>query len=280
MENNTFKRIKIVKKTVFRILEILLLLVWLFPLFWMVITSLKYENEVVTRSFTFLPANPTAANYIKAFSSTNILYWLLNSVYVSTLTMILTVLVDAPIAYAFAKIRFPGRNILFWAVMAGMMVPFQVLVVPLYLQFNSYGLINTLLSAVLPRVALPVGIFILKQFYEGIPDTLEEAAFIDGAGRFKIFARIILPLGKAALTTVIILSFINAWNDFLWPLIVINDSIKYTITVGIANFQGTHGTEYSLIMAGAVIASLPQIVFFLIFRRKIIDGIAMTGLKG
>lgn len=280
MENNTFKRIKIVKKTVFRILEILLLLVWLFPLFWMVITSLKYENEVVTRSFTFLPANPTAANFIKAFSSTNILYWLLNSVYVSTLTMILTVLVDAPIAYAFAKIRFPGRNILFWAVMAGMMVPFQVLVVPLYLQFNSYGLINTLLSAVLPRVALPVGIFILKQFYEGIPDALEEAAFIDGAGRFKIFARIILPLGKAALTTVIILSFINAWNDFLWPLIVINDSIKYTITVGIANFQGTHGTEYSLIMAGAVIASLPQIVFFLIFRRKIIDGIAMTGLKG
>lgn len=280
MENKTFKRKRIAGYFASRIAETILILLWLFPLFWMVATSLKYENEVVTRTFTFLPENPTWANYSKAFTSTNILYWLLNSVYVSFLAMAMTVAVDAPIAYAFAKIKFPGRNILFWVVMAGMMVPFQILVVPLYLQFNSYGMINTLIAAVLPRVALPIGIFILKQFYEGIPEALEEAAFIDGAGRMKIFARIILPLGKAALTTVVILSFINAWNDFLWPLIVMNDSIKYTITVGIANFQGTHGTEYSLIMAGAVIASFPQIVFFLVFRRKIIDGIAMTGLKG
>ena len=109
---------------------------------------------------------------------------------------------------------------------------------------------------------------------------MEEAAFIDGAGRLRTFVRIILPLGKAAATTVIILAFINAWNDFLWPLIAINESQKYTITVGIANFQGTHGTQYSLIMAGAVIASIPELIFFLIFRRKIIDGIAMTGIKG
>lgn len=280
MENNSFKRVALTKRIIFRILEVLLLIVWLFPFFWMVVTSLKYENEVVTRTFTLLPANPTLSNYIKAFSSTNILHWLLNSLFVSAVTMALTVAVDAPIAYALAKIKFPGRNILFWTVMAGMMVPFQVLIVPLYLQFNSYGLINTLIVALLPRVALPIGIFILKQFFDGIPDALEEAAFIDGAGRLTIFSRIIIPLGKSALTTVIILSFINAWNDFLWPLIVINDSIKYTITVGIANFQGTHGTEYSLIMAGAVIASFPQLVFFLIFRRRIIDGIAMTGLKG
>ena len=194
--------------------------------------------------------------------------------------MLLTIAVDCPIAYAFAKIKFKGRNILFWLVMASMMVPFQVLIVPLYLQFNKFGLVNTLTAAILPRVALPIGIFILKQFYEEIPIALEEAAFIDGATRFRIFSTIIIPLGKAAMTTVIILSFINAWNDFLWPLIVINDTIKYPITVGIANFQGTHGTQYSLIMAGAVIASLPQLIFFLIFRRKIIDGIAMTGIKG
>lgn len=278
MNNYTLSRKT--KNVIFRIIELFFIFIWVFPLIWLVITSLKLENEVVTKTFTFWPQNPTLANYTKAFTSTNILSWLKNSVIISTVTMLLTIAVDCPIAYAFAKIKFKGRNILFWLVMASMMVPFQVLIVPLYLQFNKFGLVNTLTAAILPRVALPIGIFILKQFYEEIPIALEEAAFIDGATRFRIFSTIIIPLGKAAMTTVIILSFINAWNDFLWPLIVINDTIKYPITVGIANFQGTHGTQYSLIMAGAVIASLPQLIFFLIFRRKIIDGIAMTGIKG
>lgn len=271
---------KTLKNTLLLILEIIITLLWVFPLIWMAITSLKLESEVITKTFYFFPNHPTFANYIKAFKSSYILNWLLNSMYISTITMLVTIVVDTPIAYAFAKIKFPGRNLLFWLVMAAMMVPFQVLLVPLYLQFNTYGLINTLTAVFLPRIAMPIGIFILKQFFEGIPDALEEAAFIDGASRFLIFNRIILPLGKSAITTVIILSFINTWNDFLWPLIVVNDSIKYPITVGIANFQGTHGTEYSLIMAGAMIASIPQLIFFLIFRRKIIDGIAMTGIKG
>lgn len=254
--------------------------IWFFPLVWMVITSSKLENEVITKTFSFFPANPTLANYTKAFTSTYILNWMLNSVIVSFGAMVLTLLIDAPIAYAFAKIRFKGKNLLFWVVMGGMMVPFQVLIVPLYLQFNSYGMINTLASVILPRIALPIGIFILKQFYEGIPVDLEEAAFIDGASRLRVFLRIIVPLGQSAMATVIILSFINTWNDFLWPLIAINDTIKYTITVGIANFQGTHGTQYSLIMAGATIASIPQIIFYVFFRKKIIAGIATSGMKG
>lgn len=268
------------KQVLIRFVELLFILIWVFPLLWMVITSLKLEEEVITRTFSFWPANPTLDNYIKAFTSTYIVNWMGNSFIVSLMAMLLTLVIDAPIAYAFAKIRFKGRNILFWAVMGGMMVPFQVLIVPLYLQFNSFGLINTLSAAYLPRIALPIGIFILKQFYEGIPADLEEAAFIDGASRYRIFARIILPLGQSAMATVIILTFINAWNDFLWPLIVINDTIKYTITVGIANFQGTHGTQYSLIMAGAAVASIPQIFFYIFFRKKIIAGIATSGMKG
>jgi len=278
--NDVFRTKKKISWVLLRILEVFLILCWIFPLIWLVITSLKLEGEVVTKNFTFWPQHPTFANYTKAFTSTYILHWMWNSLVVSTVTMLLTVAVDAPIAYAFAKINFKGKNVLFWAVMAGMMVPFQVLIVPLYLQFNSYGMVNTLTAALLPRVAMPIGIFILKQFFEDIPSALEEAAFIDGANRFTIFHRIILPLGKASIMTVVILSFINAWNDFLWPLIVINDTVKYTITVGIANFQGTQGTQYSLIMAGAAIASLPQIVFFLIFRKQIIEGIAMSGIKG
>lgn len=268
-------------KTAFlRFLELFFIGIWVFPLVWMLITSLKFENEVITKTFTFFPQNPTFANYAKAITSTNILRWMLNSVLVSGGAMILTIVVDAPIAYAFAKIHFKGRQFLFWAVMGGMMIPFQVLIVPLYLQFNSYNMVNTLMAALLPRVAIPIGIFILKQFYEGIPTELEEAAFIDGASRFRIFMRIILPLGQSAMATVVILSFINAWNDFLWPLIIINDTIKYTITVGIANFQGTHGTQYSLIMSGAIIASIPQIIFYIFFRKKIIAGIATSGIKG
>ena len=268
------------KQVLIRFVELLFILIWVFPLLWMLITSLKVEEEVITRTFSFWPANPTLENYIKAFTSTYIVNWMGNSFIVSLMAMLITLVIDAPIAYAFAKIRFKGRNILFWAVMGCMMVPFQVLIVPLYLQFNSFGLINTLAAAYLPRIALPIGIFILKQFYEGIPSDLEEAAFIDGASRYRIFARIILPLGQSAMATVIILSFINAWNDFLWPLIVINDTIKYTITVGIANFQGTHGTQYSLIMAGAAVASIPQIFFYIFFRKKIIAGIATSGMKG
>lgn len=279
-KNSSYHRRKTIRTGLLCILDILIILIWLFPLAWLFITSLKLEQDVVSRSFSFWPEHPTWYNYTKAFTSTYILKWLLNSLFVSVLTTILTILVDTPIAYAFAKIRFKGRNVLFWIVMAGMMVPFQVLIVPLYLQFNSYGLINSLVAAVLPRVAFPIGIFIMKQFFQDIPDALEEAAFIDGANRWTIFHKIILPLGKASITTVVILSFINAWNDFLWPLIVINDNIKYTITVGVANFQGTQGTQYSLIMAGAAIASLPQIIFFLIFRKQIIEGIAKSGIKG
>jgi len=280
MNNSSYRKRNKTNSVLLRILDILVILIWLFPLVWLFLTSIKLEQDVVTKHFSFWPEHPTWYNYTKAFTSTYILNWLYNSLFVSACTMVLTIIVDAPIAYAFAKIRFKGKNVLFWMVMAGMMVPFQVLIVPLYLQFNSYGLINTLTAAVLPRVAFPIGIFIMKQFFQDIPDALEEAAFIDGASRWTVFRHVILPLGKASITTVIILSFINAWNDFLWPLIVINDNIKYTITVGVANFQGTQGTQYSLIMAGAAIASLPQIIFFLIFRKQIIEGIAMSGIKG
>lgn len=257
-----------------------LFVLWLFPFFWLAVTSFQLEQDVMTESLRLLPKAPTLQNYIKAFQKTPILTWMGNSFIISVITVLATLFLDAPIAYALARIRFKGRNLIFWTVMAGMMIPFQVLIIPLYIQFNSYGLINTLAAAVFPRLALPIGIFIIKQFYEGFPAALEEAAFIDGAGRFTIFRTIMLPLGKTALVTVAIISFINAWNDFLWPLIVLNDTVKYPITVGIANFQGTRGTEYSLIMAGAVIASLPQFIFYALFRKQIVSGLAMTGIKG
>ena len=268
------------KKILIRSLELLFITLWVFPLAWMLITSLKLEEEVITKTFTFWPQNPSLANYIKAFTSTYIINWMGNSFVVSLFAMLLTLAVDAPIAYAFAKIPFRGRNILFWLVMGGMMVPFQVLIVPLYLQFNSYGLVNTLAAAYLPRIALPIGIFILKQFYEGIPTDLEEAAFIDGANRARIFFKIIVPLGQSAMATVIILSFINAWNDFLWPLIVITDNRKQTIQQALANFVGQLQINWSDLLAMTTIAIIPVIIVFLAFQRFFFSGIAAGSVKG
>lgn len=257
-----------------------ILLAWLFPFFWLFVTSIQLEQNVISETLRLIPESPTLQNYINAFEKTNIFTWLLNSLIISVTAVLATLILDTPIAYALARIPFKGRNIIFWIVMAGMMIPFQVLIIPLYIQFNSYQLINTFAAAILPRLALPIGIFIMKQFFEGFPLALEEAAFLDGANRFTVFFNIIIPLGKTAIVTVTIISFINTWNDFLWPLIVLNDTAKYPITVGIANFQGTHGTEYSLIMAGAMIASLPQFIMYALFRKKIVAGLAMTGIKG
>jgi multiple sugar transport system permease protein/raffinose/stachyose/melibiose transport system permease protein len=268
------------KKTFGYIALTLLFALWLLPLFWLVVTSLKAEQDVITDRLALFTVAPSFVNYLKAFRGTQIKTWLMNSLIVSSATTLLTLLLDSTMAYVLARFKFRGRNALLLFILAGMMVPFEVIIIQLYLEFNAMGLYNSLTAAVLPRLALPIGVFILTQFFKGIPDALEEAAYMDGANRFIIFRAIIIPLSKSALFVVAILAFIGAWNDFLWPLVAISDSAKYTVTVGIANFQGTHGTEYALIMAGAAIASVPLIIMYMIFKRNIIKGIAMTGIKG
>jgi len=257
---------------------IFLIVIWIAPLIWLAVTSLKSENNVISDTLSLIFA-PTFENYRKAFTSTLLGRWMLNSLAVSVVATVLTVLIDSSMAYVLARIKFRGRNALFIFILAGMMVPFEVLIIQLYLEFTTLGLANTLAAVILPRLALPIGVFILTQFFRSIPSVLEESAFIDGASRFVIFRSIILPLSKSAIFAVAIIAFINSWNDFLWPLVVISSSEKYTITVGIANFQGTHGTEYSLIMAGAVLASIPQIIMYILFKKNIVKSIAMTGIK-
>lgn len=269
-----------IRKSIAFVALALLFGLWLLPLFWLVVTSLKAEQDVMTNKLALFTVAPSLVNYIKAISGTEIKTWLVNSLIVASSSTILTLFLDSTMAYVLSRFRFRGRDSLLLFILAGMMVPFEVIIIQLYLEFNAFGLLNSLTAVVLPRLALPIGVFILTQFFKGIPDALEEAAYMDGANRFRIFWSIIIPLGKSAISVVAILAFIGAWNDFLWPLVAISDSMKYTITVGIANFQGTHGTEYALIMAGAAIASIPLIIIYLIFKRNIIKGIAMTGIKG
>lgn len=268
------------KKTIGKIFLMAAILLWFLPLAWLVVTSLKAEQDVMTDRLTIFSAAPTLVNYVKAFLGTQIRRWLLNSVIVATATTVLTLFLDSTMAYVLSRIQFRGRRLLFLVVLSGLMVPFEAMIIQLYLELNKLGILDTLAAVIIPRLALPIGVFILAQFFNGIPVALEEAAYMDGASRFRIFRSIIIPLGKSALFAVAILSFVNSWNDFLWPLIAVSDSAKYTVTVGIANFQGTNGTEYALIMAGGVIASLPQVIMFLFFRKNIVQGISMTGIKG
>ncbi len=268
------------KKTIGKIFLAAAILLWLLPIVWLVVTSLKAERDVMTDRLTLFSVAPTLVNYVKAFMGTQIKQWLLNSVIVATVTTVLTLVLDSTMAYVLSRMQFRGRRLLFLVVLSGLMVPFEAMIIQLYLELNKLGILNTLAAVIIPRLALPLGVFILTQFFNGIPVALEEAAYMDGASRFRIFRSIILPLGKSALFAVAILSFVNSWNDFLWPLVAVSSSAKYTVTVGIANFQGTNGTEYALIMAGGVIASLPQVVMFLFFRKNIVQGISMTGIKG
>jgi len=268
------------KRIIGKIIISFILIIWIAPFFWLIATSLTKEKDIMTDNLVIFPSQPTFQNYEKAFRKTSIGIWLLNSAIIATAATIFTILLDTTMAFTLSRIKFRGRNALFIFVIAGMMIPFEVLIVQLYLMFNAIGLVNNIAAMIIPRMAMPIGVFILAQFFKGIPVALEEAAYIDGASRFIVYKSIIIPLSKSAIAAVAIIAFIGAWNDFLWPLVIASETAKYTVTIGIANFQGTHGTEYSLIMAGAVLASIPEIFIFLFFRKNIVKGIAMTGIKG
>jgi multiple sugar transport system permease protein len=191
----------------------------------------------------------------------------------------MVITVSSMAAYAFARLRFKGRDALFLAVVATMAVPAQVTLIPVFLVVQKLGLFNSYAGLILPGVASAFGVFLLRQFFSSIPAELEEAAFLDGATHFTTFARIILPLGKPAVATLGIFTFIGSWNDFVWPLIVTNDVEMRTLPVGLSIFQGRYTTEYGLTMAAAAAMTIPAVLAFVIFQRRITAGIALTGLK-
>ena len=206
--------------------------------------------------------------------------WLLNSVIVAAAAAFGVLAIDSMAGYAFARISFPGRDVLFMIVVATLMVPAQVTMIPLFFMLNEATLLNTHLALVLPRLGVAIGVFMLRQFFLSLPHGLEEAAAIDGASRYRVFVQIALPLAKPALSALAIVTFVWAWNDFMWPLIAISTQDMYTLPIGLSTLAGYYGREYGIQMAGAVIASLPVFVVFLMFQRQFIQGIALTGLKG
>jgi alpha-1,4-digalacturonate transport system permease protein len=249
------------------------------PLVWAGISSLKTPTELAQRPPTFLPSTLTGANYTEAVGGFNFLTYFANSVIVTVAATLLTLLINAMAAFALAKYNFRGRDTLFLITLSTIMIPLQVILLPVYQIVSSLGMANSYLGLIIPPAATPTGVFLLRQYMLTIPDELIESARIDGAGEFRIFWRVVLPLCKPALAVVAIFSVIWRWNDFLWPLLIAQDESLYTLPVALAQFSSQLVVPFNLVLAMSVLSIVPVIIVFLLMQRQIITGIARTGLK-
>ncbi len=255
-------------------------LLFVIPFAQMVMASLSPASELVKFPPPFVPSRFTLDGFIALFSTTDVLIWLLNSMIVSVIAIVAHIILCSLAGYGFARLHFRGRNVGFFMIVATIMIPTQLLMVPTYVMFARVGIIDTLAAAMVPWLASVFGIFLMRQFFLSLPAELEEAAVLDGCSRFGTFWRIILPLARPALATLAIFTLLSSWNDLVWPLIAINDPGSFTLQLGITNFQGARRTDWSLLMASNVVATLPLILFFVFAQKQFIATMTFTGVKG
>ncbi len=250
------------------------------PFIWMISTSFKPQAETVSFPPRLFPINPTISNYIDVFDRANMgrLYW--NTTFISVIKTVFNIYTSALLGYIFGKFVFRGRDIIFYILLSTWIIPFEVYLIPLYLMTVQVGWADTFTALIVPEIFTVYAMFMFRQFMYTIPTELIDAARIDGAGEWYIFHRIIIPLSRAALFTLVAFYFMWNWNDFLWPLVVISDHDKYVITVGLATFVGEFWNQYGVIMAGASLAIIPILALFIAVQRFIIEGVVLTGLKG
>jgi multiple sugar transport system permease protein len=254
----------------------------LLPFIWMVSTSFKESYQVFVFPPEFLPNPWTVEGYRKIYTLAPLTSWVVNSLFVATSITFCQLLFSSLAAYSFARINFPGRDVIFMGYLATMMIPAQVTLIPGYILIKYLGWIDTMAALTVPFLfGSAFGTFLLRQFFLGIPTELEDAARIDGAGYLTTYFRIILPLSKPALATLGVFVFLHFWNDFLWPLIVINSNGRFTLQVGLAILsRGYFGTDWTALMAGTVISLVPILTIFFFAQRYFVQGITLTGLKG
>jgi multiple sugar transport system permease protein len=251
--------------------------IWLTPMLWMLSLSLSSNEALQTTTTSLLPIEPTLGNFGDVFALGLTPRWLLNSVIVTGVTTIATMALSAAAGYAFARLEFRGKWWLFPFVLAGLMVPKEAMFIPQFLMFSEVDLHNTYSALALPRIAAPLGVFIMTQFFRALPREVEEAAAVDGASRWMIFSRVLLPMSIPALTALGIFTFVLTWNDYLWPLVSATQPDMFTITTGLASLQGNfaQATELGSLMARGVVAAAPLLVLFVIFQRHLIRGISV-----
>jgi multiple sugar transport system permease protein len=251
---------------------------WLLPILWMVSMALTPNDVLQRERVGLVPQGVTLSNFVSVFTTGNMLRWFLNSAIVTIVATVLTVICCSMAGYAFATIRFTGRRLLFALVLAGLMVPKEALFIPLFLMFSEANQQNTYQALFLPRIAFPLGVFIMTQFFSRVPHELEEAARIDGAGRWRVFWSIMMPLARPAMTSLAIFTFVLTWNDYLWPLVIATEREMFTVTEGLASLQSNFAgaTEIGSLMARGLVGSLPLLVLFLLFQRHLIRGITLS----
>lgn len=259
----------------------LLTLLFLFPFYWTLVTAIKAKPELLTWPPTWWPAEAQWSNFAKAWAAQPFGTFLWNSTLVTVLSTVGQLISSSLVAFGFARFSFPGRNLLFMVLLAAMMIPWDVTMIPLYMEFNWLGWINTLKPLIIPAwFGAPFFIFLLRQFIMSIPKELDEAAKMDGANMFQIYWKVHLPLMAPALVLVGVFQVLAAWNDYLGPLIFLNDQSKYTLTLGLAQFKGLHSTDLTSLAAMTVILVLPPLVLFLTAQRYIMDSSLSSGIKG
>jgi multiple sugar transport system permease protein len=258
-------------------------LIFIAPLVWMLLTSFKTNPEATRIPPTIFPQEPTTSAYetiMAQNSQTPVLRWFLNSMLAATGQTILVLAVASMAAFALARMDFPGKKIIFGIIISTLLIPVFTLLIPNFLIVDQLGWLDTLWALIVPGAAGAFGVFFLRQFFSGLPRELEEAALLEGATSWQIFTKVILPLSKPALATLAVISFLTNWNDFIWPVYVLFTPESLTLPPGLGTLQGAYTTNYPVIMAGAVLASVPVLILFMITQRYVIEGVSRTGLKG
>ncbi len=264
------------------VLLVLIALIILVPLLWMLSTSFKPKSQLFLPQIYWIPKRFTWKNYTDLLGdpSIPIAQWFINSVGVALVSTVLTLAIDALAAYAYARMEFRGRRILFPLLLVTLFMPGLMFLIPNFVTIYNLQLLNTYAGVILPGLAGVFGVFFLRQFFESLPRELEEAALIDGANRFQTFYKVVLPLAKPALATLAVITFLASWNDFLWPLLILQSTNLQTLPVGLRTLQGAYTSEYGLMMSGAVIVAIPVLIIYIALQRFIVQSVASTGLKG
>jgi len=252
----------------------------LFPLYWMFISTLKYSHDVTKMPPDWIPKRVNYHNYVDIFTSTNIGRWFLNSVIVASVSTLLVIIVSSMSAYSFAKLKYPGSKLLFWVFISALMLPKESYVIPLFVFISDVNLTNTYTSMIIPVVALPFGTFLLKSFFQTIPDEIRESAKIDGANELMIFAKIMLPMVTSGIGALAILMFVRCWNDYLWQLLMAQSDAMKTVIVGVASLIEDNRPDMARKLTGAAISAIPMLIVFFSFQKYFTKGVTIGAVKG
>lgn len=274
-------KIRAVENAVLRIGALCAALVWVFPLYWALVTSLRDEDHVVSATAGIVPDQFDLSAYIDVFTNTKLLTWYVNSIGTAVITTLVVIVTGMMCAYAISQMRFPGRKLLYGVVLASFMVPTQALVVTQFILMHKMSLINTWAGIILPQLIVPVVIIVYKQFFDAVPKEMREAVVLDGGGDYALLFRVYLPLNWGITIALAIITFIMVWNQFFWPFLVTTTENKMTIPVGITQVNDAFGVHYARLMAVALMAAMPVAIAYLVFQKKVTEAVMISsGVKG